>query len=178
MPVNVDKIISYIWQSVTEDENVQVLGMLDAAVDDAIYPKLMGAANEKANLFRGEKAQEMAQVAPYLVQFAKEDTFTNWVIDQGWGNHWGIFMQTSADFATLKRHLRSLLQVYDEEGNSLFFRYYDPRVMRAYLPTCTGEELQTFFGPVTHFFLADEDAGTLLCLSRSESGLQVLKKLL
>jgi hypothetical protein len=30
----------------------------------------------------------------------------------------------------------------------LLFRYYDPRVLRVYLPSCRPSELETVFGPV------------------------------
>jgi hypothetical protein len=30
----------------------------------------------------------------------------------------------------------------------LAFRYYDPRVLNAYLPTCTPQELKAVFGPL------------------------------
>jgi len=44
----------------------------------------------------------------------------------------------------------------------LIFRYYDPRVLRAYLPTCSPAELNTFFGPVTAFITEGENPGEIL----------------
>jgi hypothetical protein len=43
----------------------------------------------------------------------------------------------------------------------MLFRYYDPRVLRAFLPTCTLEEANTFFGPVDAF-VAEGHAGESL----------------
>jgi len=40
---------------------------------------------------------------------------------------------------------------------SLFFRFYDPRVMRGYLPTCSPKQLAEFFGPVD-FYIAEGEA--------------------
>jgi hypothetical protein len=51
--------------------------------------------------------------------------------------------------------------VYDEEGSSLYFRYYDPRVLRAYLPTCNAEELGNVFGPIEFFMSEQEDPGSV-----------------
>jgi hypothetical protein len=62
----------------------------------------------------------------------------------------------------MRGHFRSFLTVYDESGNPLNFRYYDPRVWRLYLPTCNSGELKTVFGPVVAYYLEDEDANTLL----------------
>jgi hypothetical protein len=47
--------------------------------------------------------------------------------------------------------------VYDEEGSYLYFRYYDPRVLRVYLPTCNESELGAVFGPIEFFLLEHED---------------------
>ncbi len=52
--------------------------------------------------------------------------------------------------------------VYDEEGKPLYFRYYDPRVLRAYLPTCNESELQTVFGPVNHYYAEGKEQNQLI----------------
>lgn len=48
----------------------------------------------------------------------------------------------------LRLHFKKLLWVHDEQGRKLNFRFYNPRVLSVYLPTCTGEERRTVFGPV------------------------------
>ena len=35
----------------------------------------------------------------------------------------------------------------------LYFRWYDPRVLREYLPTCNAEELRTIFGSIDAFIV-------------------------
>jgi hypothetical protein len=47
--------------------------------------------------------------------------------------------------------------VRDERGNRLVFRYYDPRVLRVYLPTCTASELRRVFGPIECFWMESGD---------------------
>jgi hypothetical protein len=44
----------------------------------------------------------------------------------------------------------------------LKFRYYDPRVLRAFLPTCNAGELKTLFGDVDQFFIESKEVGALL----------------
>ena len=56
--------------------------------------------------------------------------------------------ELDATLEELRRHFRKFLKVEDPKGKSLIFRYYDPRVLRVYLPTCNAMELQTVFGPV------------------------------
>ena len=41
----------------------------------------------------------------------------------------------------------------------MYFRYYDPRVLRVFLPTSNTEELTAIFGPVSCFLVESEDPG-------------------
>ena len=50
----------------------------------------------------------------------------------------------------------------DEAGRKLVFRYYDPRVLRAYLPTCFADELKTVYGGIECFYTESEDPNQLL----------------
>ena len=56
--------------------------------------------------------------------------------------------------------------VYDDKGKPLYFRYYDPRVLRVYLPTCNASELETVLGPVSHFILEDDNGNAMIRYSR------------
>ena len=50
---------------------------------------------------------------------------------------------------------------YDPDFQPLYFRYYDPRVLRVYLPTCDADELRTLFGPISRLLCEDEEGGLL-----------------
>jgi hypothetical protein len=113
-------------------------------------------------LYSGELKPDLAEVAPYLVRLEPGSEFTLWVLEQGWGNHWGIFALSAADLRELRRHFRRFLTVYDPSGKPLLFRYYDPRVLRTYLPTCNPEELSTLFGPVSCYLLEGEKPEEML----------------
>ena len=52
--------------------------------------------------------------------------------------------------------------MHDPTGKPLLFRYYDPRVLRVYLPTCNAEELKTLFGPVQAYIMEDESGAAML----------------
>ena len=112
-------------------------------------------------LFRGELDPELTQTAPYLAQLPAESAFTRLLFTQGIGNHWGILALSKEDFPTLRMHFRKFLMVWGPDGKPLYFRYYDPRVLRIYLPTCNSEELALLFGPVTAYF-AEGEASDLL----------------
>ena len=62
-------------------------------------------------------------------------------------------MVSAAPFEEIRRHLRRFLRVKDERGRRLLFRYYDPIVLAAFLPTCTAAELAEVFGPIDAFLV-------------------------
>ena len=136
--------------------------ILDAARDRRIFRMLLESHFDYSCLYSGTLPPALEIVAPYLVQLEFEDRYTRRLIEQAWGNSWGVFLRSNTRMDKLRRHLRGFLVVRDPKGESLVFRYYDPRVLRVYLPTCTREELRTVFGPVECFWTEAENTETLL----------------
>ena len=145
-----------------------VFAILDGASVPDLLVNLATFDPEHVCLYRGELEPDLAEVAPYLAILGNNSPFTDWVLANGWGEHWSIFGVAKAELQELRKHFRKFLMVYDESGKSLYFRYYDPRVLRLYLPTCNVKELQTVFGPVSSYLLEDEDpkaARTFTCFN-------------
>lgn len=143
--------------------NAKVYAILDGASVPELPQTLARFEVEAECLFRGELDPEIALVAPYLAYLPPcGGPFTEWLLQEGWGNHWGVFAITSVDLRQLRMHLRTFLKVYGPDLKPLYFRYYDPRVLRVYLPTCNMQELQTVFGPVWRYLTEDEDPSVLL----------------
>jgi hypothetical protein len=136
--------------------------ILDGARDRRIYSDLMNSHLIYSCLYSGDLAFELEVAAPHLVQLEFEDKFTRGLIQRSWGNSWGVFLKSDTRMERLRRHLRSFLRVKNWRGQNLVFRYYDPRILRVYLPTCTTDELQTVFGPIQQFWTENDDADTLL----------------
>jgi hypothetical protein len=130
-----------------------VYAILDGARDKKIFRAVYESGLDYACLFTGDLPTDLMEAAPYLVHLKKESPFVRKVLEEGWGNSWGVFAQTRADLETMRRHCRKLLRVKDEQGNELFFRWYDPRVLRVYLPTCTEAELKEVCRPVRAFVM-------------------------
>jgi hypothetical protein len=151
-----------VYRHLFADEESNVFAALDGASVPDLLSKLYGLLPEFECLFRGELEPDMAEVAPYLVQLDPSSEFTKWVITHGWGQHWGIFAVSAADFRALRNHLRSLLTVYDVAGRPMLFRFYDPRVMRTYMPTCNAGELTAVFGPAAYYIMEGADPWSLL----------------
>jgi hypothetical protein len=136
--------------------------ILDAARDPAIFGAVDATYLEKCCLYAGYLPWQLKMAAPYLVQLKKDHAFTKFVISHGWGNSWGIFLRSSADMRTLRRHFRGFLRVRGPSNERLVFRYYDPRVFRVYLPTCAPDELRLVYGPVDQYLMEGEEPHTIL----------------
>ena len=140
-----------------------VYAVLDGASVEQLPQLLWEHEPENICLYRGELEPDIAAVAPYLVKLEYDHPFTRLVCEQGWGKHWGIYIITPAevDIRVLRQHFRKFLMVYDPDGKLIYFRYYDPRVLRAYLPTCNAEDINIVFGPIGSYVLEDEDSSIL-----------------
>jgi hypothetical protein len=130
-----------------------------AVLDGAAIPGLLKMIEEHQPLHvclvRGADGNpELAETAPYLVRLEAGTPFTEWVLIGSVGKHWGILAiapeQTS--FIDLRKHFRELLRANLSDGESVLFRYYDPRICNIFLQTGDKIQLRDFFGPVTQYF--------------------------
>lgn len=153
----VERVIQALWPS---PKSPTVWAILDCARDAQIYPALLASRLEHICLYAGQLPAELRVAAPYLVELAPGYKFTRPLLEMGWGQSWGVFLRID-DARNLRHHLRTFLRVQDESGRPLVFRYYDPRVLRGYLPTCEPGELATVFGPIASF-VVEADRGEAL----------------
>lgn len=157
---HLDRIVSRLWP---DGFGRDVWMILDCARDQRIYGMMLHAFySQNTCLYVGPIAPELQAAAPYLIQLDYHDTATREFLRSAWANAWGVFLRCGARMEIVARHLRSLLVVENEAGHRLLFRYYDPRILRAYLPTCTPRELGTVFGPIDWFLLEDGEGDALL----------------
>jgi hypothetical protein len=70
-------------------------------------------------------------------------------------------LKTSATFQEVRYHLRHFLEVRQPNGEQVYFRFYDPRVLRLYLPTLNQNESGQFFGPIHCYIVEDQKSDTL-----------------
>jgi hypothetical protein len=141
------QIMQALWPEGDAASKMSVWAILDCARDPKIYLALLASRLEFRCLYSGKLPRELEMVAPQLVELHPGNRLTAQLLDEGWGNAWGVLLRTP-DPVNLRHHLRKFLKVQDEDGRRLLFRYYDPRVLRVYLPTCTPSELRQVFGPI------------------------------
>jgi Domain of unknown function (DUF4123) len=138
--------------------------IVDCARDqNRIFRFLLACHLEQSCLYSGPIPPALEMAAPYLIQLEHDNQETRRLIELSWGNSWGVFLRSPTTMRNLRKHLRRFLIVRDSMGRRMVFRYYDPRILQTYLPTCTSEELRTVFGPIDLFWTEDSrDADQML----------------
>ncbi len=168
-----DSLLSSLWTDVALDKSLRVFSIQDAAASPRIHPNMVLSMMDHACLYEGAIPQVLTQAAPHIVRLAALSTYTRWYLEEGWGKHWGIFLQSQANLMALRTHFQRLLLVKDEAGRKFNFRYFDPRVLRSYLPTCEANELRMVFGPVVRFFVESEKGDELLAYGLEDGKLKI-----
>lgn len=143
-----------LWPAGDTPDRSQVYWLLDGARDPDIARLVRSGGLEYTCLFGDKLHPRLQAAAPYLVHLSAGSPTTNRLMRQGWGKSWGILTVAPAAVTLVQQriHLKKLLRVRTEDGTILAFRYYDPRVLNVYLPTCTRQECQTVFGPLQTIF--------------------------
>jgi hypothetical protein len=137
--------------------------IVDSARDRRIFGLLLECFySTHTSLFATPLPPQLEPVSPYLVPLDYDDKKTRKFLTNAWGNHWGVFLRCDTSQERLRRHLRSFVSVRDPGGKRLLFRYYDPRILRTYLPTCTKSELEYIFGPIECFWTESKNPDHLL----------------
>ena len=109
------------------------------------------------SLYRGRSEEELDAVAPYLFSFPPNSDFSTWIFENGWGSSWGLIVSTKINFEDCWKHFRKFLIIKTEEGQELYFRFYDPRVLKVFLPTCDEQQIMEFFGPIEKFIVEGDN---------------------
>jgi len=150
--------------------------VVDAARDPRVMITLVNSYLEYSCLYSGNIPAPLQAAAPYLVRLEAGGYYGRQLLERAWGNSWGILLHCDTSLEKLRRHLRQFLVVRHPEGRQLVFRYYDPRVLRVYLPTCNESELRTIFGPIEEFYVEDADSSLAWKFRRDRKGLLLTEK--
>ncbi|SPH27468.1 hypothetical protein ASD8599_03934 [Ascidiaceihabitans donghaensis] len=112
-------------------------------------------------LFKGKAAQDLKNVAPYLIDLtlpegAWDDAglvpqFHKNFFAKHWSTETGILIQSTATLDEVWAHFRKFTKVMMPDKKVAYFRFWDPRMLIHFLQACTPAELE-------HFFLHPDDA--------------------
>ncbi|MDC3988658.1 DUF4123 domain-containing protein [Polyangium jinanense] len=153
--------------SVLRTEKTPLFALLDAARDKRIRELLRESVDESRSLYEGAQGDALADVAPYLVRLSPESALMGKLLDEGWGQSWGVYLTSSRPFVDVRRHLRRLTMVEAEgEVKRLYFRFQDPRVLRRFLAMSNLRQRGELFGSILEAFLMEGEQGEVLRASR------------
>ena len=152
-----------------------LFAVIDAAGEGMLAASLLQSSRLRhQHLFEGETADLSAAHIPVLVELgqagsaaagAETQAFLETLLRSGWGKSCGIFCTSQSPFEELLSHFRSFLLMSAREQPPIYFRFYDPRVLRALLPTCEPQELRAIFGPVASYLVESERSDMMLAFS-------------
>lgn len=146
-------LIDLMGQHMPDDGKLYMI--IDAACDERIYAELVASRRPYSSLYGGPvTADSLRAVSPYLTKIDQADDFVRWCFRHGLMRHWMTFFTVAnKSRIELRVHFKRFALVETEQGQRLIFRYYDPRVLSAYLPTCNETELEYVFKDIPCFWL-------------------------
>jgi hypothetical protein len=136
--------------------------LLDASREPSVLKVILESKEEHQSLYEGPQGAQLAHFAPYLIRIPPKSALLDTLVNQAWSKSWGVFLTSDKPLKDLRTHFRHFLTVKLPDGEQVYFRYYDPRVLRLFLPTCLPEETTQFFGPVKQFLVEAEDPNLAL----------------
>jgi len=115
--------------------------ILDAAKVVNFVEMLEASGLEHRCLFKGEAAQEMRDVAPYVVRLEEGVDFTRNLFSHDpeqevpwfmWDREPGIYIRSRGSLDDMWKHFRKFTKVQDEDGKHSYFRSWETRILIAY----------------------------------------------
>ena len=128
-----------------------LFALLDATAFEHLGATLKHAELDYISLFSNDDAVLLENEAPYLVALTRQ-TSAQWkpILRYAQRKNAGIALAAKSDLQTLRRHWKKWLSVtLPEQEKPVLFRFYDPRVLFAFIATLSPAEGAAFFGPVS-----------------------------
>lgn len=158
----------------------KLYGVVDAAQDKELAFEGARQFGWKLQwLFSEDTAQQMSEVAPYLVPITFESDYPYresayldlWA--ERLGTSAGILLLADSGAEKLRDDLCWAFQVADDDGNDYFFRFYDPRVLRYFAKVCTLGQAKNLFGTSRRILVEGESPGALLVCAVDSDGITI-----
>jgi Domain of unknown function (DUF4123) len=147
----------------------RVHAVIDGLVMPGIAEKLKNAKLAGWDcLQRGAMSAEEAERAPYLVELRDSSPFTDWLLDEATTAFpgWGLLMISMKPLLPVREHCRTIGEVILPDGERRSWRWYDPEVLRAILPTLLAGQLDELFGLGQAIVIPAADAWTWLSMEQ------------
>jgi pSer/pThr/pTyr-binding forkhead associated (FHA) protein len=145
-----------------EAQATPLYALLDSARSERVLELLRESVETYRSLFEGLRGSLVEEAAPYLVELPADSRLLGRLVQEGWGKSWGVYLASRRPFAEVRRHFRKLLYVKEEDTRKeMFFRFYDPRVLRVFLPSCSARQTDEIYGEIEVFVMEGEEGEAL-----------------
>jgi hypothetical protein len=141
-----------------------VYAVLDATRDSRI-PAFVDASGEPYAAL-----DAAGKVPAFVVALPREARLLDVLIKDGWSHGWGFYCTSPAGLDELCAHWRSYLFLRTDDGRTVTFRFWDPRVLRALAPLMPAREAAEFFGPTRRMIVESEKPEIAMELSLTPRG--------
>jgi pSer/pThr/pTyr-binding forkhead associated (FHA) protein len=152
-----------------EAEKASLYVIVDGARDRRIVELARQHVEPHQSLYEGAGGENFEDMAPFLVgPMRATSALLDRFVLEGWGKRWGIYFTSHDKFSEVRRHFRRFLMVELESiKEKVYFRFYDPGVLRPFWPTCNTAQKREFSEGLEEIFIENDDFG-LLALLRAD----------
>lgn len=147
----------------------RVHAVIDGLVVPGIEAKLkVGKLAGWDCLQRGAMSAEEAERAAYLAELGEGSPFSDWLLDEATATYpgWGLLFVSMKPLLPVREHCRTIGEVLLPDGDRRAWRWFDPEVLRAILPTLLAGQLDEVFGLGQTIVLPAVDAWTWLSMEQ------------
>lgn len=131
----------------------KLYAVVDTAAETGLYRFLAESGLAMESLLDGALRTRHLEQAPYLVALDPGSVAATRVLLRCWGKSRLLLLFSKETFAEVRKHLRRFLQVKTPEGSIVFFRFFDPRILRAVLPWCDAKQAGSIFAGIEGFLV-------------------------
>jgi hypothetical protein len=159
---------SVALQRVAEEE--PLYAVVDAAREKRILQVVREHVEPHVSLYDGVKGETIEDIAPYLVGPMRRDSaLLDTFVREGWGKRWGIWCTSRERVVEVRRHWRRFLMVdLETTGRRVYFRFYDPGVLRVFWTTCSVAQQDLLTSGLSSILVEGKDR-SVVTLARAGS---------
>lgn len=122
-------------------------GLIDLAAAKPLRKRVMKLRPPRGDTLLSRSYMPLLlEVGPWIVDLNLNPEIDNLWRKIGWHANWGVVVFSKHDFKSVRLHFKKYNQIEMAEGfQQFFFRYYDPRVLREFIPTLNQHDRSKFF---------------------------------
>ncbi len=166
------KAADHLLSALTETAlGTRLFCMIDSARNPYTIPHLVMALTRAADcLFSGNAKQELGDQTAWVADVTDDRATLEALLDEGYGKGMLSFAFSALDLRAFITHLKKFTKIRDAKGTEHFFRFYDPKVMRQYVPVFNETQHKAFFAGLTSAMFEDTRDPAKLIRFWSERG--------